>query len=477
MLWLALYAPNLPLQVLQRGTSEAQPLAVAEPHSRRIAAANATAQRRGVHAGLGVASALALAPDLVIRPREPRAEELALQEIATWALQFTPGVSVDPPGCVLLEVGASLRLFGGAQALMRDVAHGCRVLGFNVEVAGAPTPRAAHWLARAGRPTLIEEAEALQQALAPLPLDVLDAPSEVVEMLFSVGAVTLADCLGLPRAGLARRGAAPLSLMLDQASGRAPDPRPWFVPPASYAARIELAVAASDAEPLLFAARRLFAGLAAYLAARHAGVERFTLHLEHEDAAPTSLPITLGSASRDEARFTLLAREHLARLELAQPAAAVALEAREIRPLPGAAPGLFGDSRRAAEERQLLVERLRARLGYGAVTGLRAVADHRPERAWQAAEPGSGNLPPRLSSPRPLWLLAPAQRLEVRDALPCWGGPLKLLAGPERIESGWWDDAEASRDYFIVATPEQELLWIFREMAPPHDWYVHGIFA
>ncbi|MCK7494157.1 MAG: hypothetical protein MZW92_25220 [Comamonadaceae bacterium] len=127
-----------------------------------------------------------------------------------------------------------------------------------------------------------------------------------------------------------------------------------------------------SSETLLFAARRLFVGLAACLAARHAGIEHFVLRIEHEDAPATPLAIRLGSASRDEARFMLLAREHLARLELGQPATALALEADEIHPQPGASASLFGDTRRAAEERQLLVQRLRARLGNEAVTGLRA---------------------------------------------------------------------------------------------------------
>ncbi len=444
---------------------------------RRIVAANAAAQRRGVHAGLGVASALALAPELAVRPRDERAEQHALQEIAAWALQFTPGVSLDAPACVLLEVDASLRLFGGAQALMQRIGQDCRDLGFAAEIAAAPTPRAARWLARSGRHVLIEQADDLQQVLAPLPLDVLDAPPETIEMLFSIGAVTLADCFRLPRAGLARRGAAPLTQALDQATGRLPDPRRWFVPPATYAARLELAVPSDSSETLLFAARRLFVGLAACLAARHAGIEHFVLRIEHEDAPPTPLAIRLGSASRDETRFMLLAREHLARLELGRPATALALEADEIHPQPGASASLFGDTRGAAEERQLLVQRLRARLGNEAVTGLRAAADHRPERAWQIAEPGTaGCLPDRLP-PRPLWLLAHPQRLEVRDTQPCWHGPLQLLAGPERIEAGWWDDAEATRDYFIATAPGEEMLWIFRELAPPHDWYLHGRFA
>ena len=50
-----------------------------------------------------------------------------------------------------------------------------------------------------------------------------------------------------------------------------------------------------------------------------------------------------------------------------------------------------------------LVERLRARLGDAAVTGLRPHPDHRPELAWRCMEPGAGSesaadLPGFLSS-------------------------------------------------------------------------------
>ena len=56
-------------------------------------------------------------------------------------------------------------------------------------------------------------------------------------------------------------------------------------------------------------------------------------------------------------------------------------------------------------------------------------------------------------------------------------GPLELLSGPERIESGWWDDAEALRDYFVAKASDSALVWVFRELTPPYDWYAQGIFA
>ena len=58
---------------------------------------------------------------------------------------------------------------------------------------------------------------------------------------------------------------------------------------------------------------------------------------------------------------------------------------------------------------------------------------------------------------------------------------LRLLAGPERIETGWWDEAAAARDYFVAQAPSQALVWVYRlRPAPPPGepgWFLHGRFG
>ena len=72
-----------------------------------------------------------------------------------------------------------------------------------------------------------------------------------------------------------------------------------------------------------------------------------------------------------------------------------------------------------------------------------------------------------LDAPRPL---------PERNAVPQHeDGPLTLLAGPERIESGWWDGQDMERDYFIARTPREALVWVYRERRA--GWYLHGIFS
>ena len=110
------------------------------------------------------------------------------------------------------------------------------------------------------------------------------------------------------------------------------------------------------------------------------------------------------------------------------------------------------------------------------------VAVQRSPDKLAVQQPGSAKTFPQgtaataLSS-RPLWLLAHPRPLEEIAGAPCYDGRLSLLAGPERIESGWWDGNDVARDYFVASNPAEALLWIYRERGPRGRWYLHGFFA
>jgi protein ImuB len=79
--------------------------------------------------------------------------------------------------------------------------------------------------------------------------------------------------------------------------------------------------------------------------------------------------------------------------------------------------------------------------------------------------------------PRPAWLLAAPRALAARNGRPWLDGPLELLAGPERIESGWWDGRDVARDYFLARDGCGARFWVFRERRERGGWYLHGVFA
>jgi protein ImuB len=77
----------------------------------------------------------------------------------------------------------------------------------------------------------------------------------------------------------------------------------------------------------------------------------------------------------------------------------------------------------------------------------------------------------------PTWLLRQPLLLPMRHNRPQYQGALRLLAGPQRLEAGWWGPGQqlgegesatdlAARDYFIAHSPQAGLVWVYRERLP-----------
>lgn len=481
MLWVALELPALPLQLVERAQAAPLPLVIGEGPAQRpvVACANAAARAAGVREGMAVAAARALAGDLKCVDRDEGAERESLERLAGWAAQFTPAVSIDASGLVL-EVESSLKLFGGLAKLLAALRTGVRSLGLQATLGIAPTPLAARAFARAearGIPvrsctTLAE----LPARLADLPLFLLDWPGRALELLADLGVVRVKDALALPRGGFSQRFGPEALALLDRLAGRVPDPRLPYVPPARYRARLELPAEAEGVEAILFPLKRLLAEMEGTLRGRGAGVQELDLHLEHGRRSHTRLALSFATPER-EAEFILsIAREKLGRLALAAPTVALRLVADRLQPFaPREGTWLPGREERAVG-RARLIERLAARVGSGRVFGIALADDHRPERGWKnppAASPGA-----RFDGgARPAWLLNRPQKLVAGAQGPTLQGALRLVAGPERIETGWWDGEPVSRDYFVAANPAGETYWVYRERRDPGAWYLHGVFA
>ena len=173
-------------------------------------------------------------------------------------------------------------------------------------------------------------------------------------------------------------------------------------------------------------------------------------------------------------------------MALPEPAVALALAVDRLQPFAAMNGSLLPQPAEPGIDWLKLAETLHARLGSERVFQLQAVDDHRPERAWRAVplaiDRRSGHAVPRPPSPRPLLLLPCPQPLPTRDDRPLYRDPLTLVTGPERIECGWWDFGSpmakaVHRDYFVARNGRGQLLWVFRELAAPRGWFLHGLFA
>lgn len=496
-LWLAVHLPWLPLEA--RAT-RSPPSALVERD--RVVLADEAARLAGVVNGTRVAVARMLVPTITLVARDGAQEAAAMHALACWTGNFTPHVSLADD-TLLLEVGSCLRLFGGVEQIAEAVANGIRAQDFHAEMACAPTPLAAQWLARCATAAFCTNLQSMQRWLTALPVDVL--PGRAAPALERFGAHTLGDVRRLPTAALARRIGVEALQAMARAFGELADPRADFVFPERFAITLPLPAAVDSAPALLFAARRLCAALAGWLSQRQAGVREFVLTLTHRQGQ-TPLRIQLAAATADTTRFERVLRERLEQLTLNAPVEALQLEADAPSALPRRSRTLFDDAQGSQEALGALLERLSARLGQRQVYRIDTIDEHRPEYATskrpalsEATNPGAGQTA-FTAPPRPLWLLDPPQTLVEIDGRPQRDGALQLIGGPERIESGWWDSGETRsealdsapseqpgqtalsigdirRDYFIAIARDGSWLWIYRDCRPPGGWYAHGIFS
>lgn len=502
----------------------------------RVFALSPAAEQAGIQLGMRRAGAAAIAPEVPLLTRDPVAEQQLLREAALALLQYTPEIAVAEPDTLLLKVEASLAYFGGPRRLTRRIAETLRGMNLHARLGMAPTAQGAWLLARQPRargPRRVLRIATLTHRLDALPCALLPPAQARLEWLHSIGCRTLGALRRLPRAGLQRRCGSELMQAMDAAYGAVPQCHLWITPPARFQQRLELPDYLEHAEAILSWAQRLIEPLCGWLTARRLAVRHITLSIEHERGrharAPTALLLRLAQPAWQAHHLLNLLRERLGRLPLEAPAIALCLQVDDTVEQPEASACLFPQPGGSLADHARLLDLLSARLGRERVLRPRPVADHRPEAAnrWGPAQEtdasgmpsrhkraspkpaarsgpstgGAGGVSrsgshrlgsldtwagmPAPSQPRfdlmdrPFWLLEPARALQVRHHRPVVAGQaLRLVRGPERIESGWWDAALILRDYFVAEDEAGTRYWIYRERDTENArWFLHGRYG
>lgn len=477
MLWLCVSLPQLPLEALcLEGTDDLMVVTDCEANARWIVCCNAAADRANLRVGMSYATALAIHSSISMFERKRQAEKAALERLAAWAYQFSSMVIIGEAPAELrrartaalwLEIGASLKLFDGFKKFIGTFEVAFKELHYSYQLGVAPTLEGAALLARADIRLASTTILALRARIEKLPVAQLTVASEVAQQLHMVGIRTIGAVLELPRGSIARRFGVHASNYLDRLIGDAPDPRVPFKLPHRYSAQLDLGFDMVSTEVLLFPLRRMLCEFAGFLLARDTAVQHFNLTFSHRECTPTALTLGVSLPDRNSERFFDIVREQLERITLPAPTMKITLTATDFVSPTALQTDLLNGTLDQAEELSHTIDRIAARLGKDHVFGIRMVADHRPEASWTIAT-GSA-LDSSLRFPdRPLWLLA--------EPKPLRNSALRTNAGPERIESGWWEDKNVQRDYYVVRTNVGADLWVYRDL---HDsnWYLHGIWS
>lgn len=455
----------------------------------QVLAASSGAIDAGVRIGMRRAGVATIAPGTVVLDRDPEREARALDAIAMAMMQFTPEVAFTRDFSVLLDVGASLTLFGGPPSLCRQVLGSVRRLGFTASLGAAPTAEGAWLLAHAPHSRRPIHRRCLRpgtlaRRLDRLPCSLVGAAGPFLTWFDGIGAVTLHDLRKLPRAGLLRRTSKQLLHALDCAYGDTEEMHRWIVVPAQFSAHIETFDRIEHAEALMQGATTLILQLTGWLAVRQLAVNTFRLLMEHERGRaavpPTPLEITLAEAAWKEPHLLRLLKERLAKTELTAPVIGLRLEVVQLEAMQPPTDQLFPEPGGSPADFTRLLELLSARLGSDNVLVPVTSPDHRPElcNSWA---PATAKMAPvefqDLALERPCFVLPKPIQLLMRDERPFYLSPLRLIRGPERLEAGWWDAVSVARDYYVAQGTDATCYWIYLERTVERRWFLHGLYA
>lgn len=470
-LWMGLFFPRLSLEALDADVDARPWAAIDETHGKQIIhAASQPAREMGVEPSMALTAAYALCPELQTERRDHSAELACLTDLADGAVQYSSMVSLEPQA-LLLEIGASLKLFGGLQALWARVEGDLRQQPYGVDMAVAPTPQAALLLARCGMQARITENAASRAVLGKLPLAVLPVTEKQASLLGKMGLRKLHDLWRLPREGLIKRLGLEFIDYLDRLLGDKPEIRLPHKSAPSFSTAWPFPQETENMTFILHGIEQLLPPLVKFMGLRELALNRLAVIFYHPDKETSRLALGTRQLCRDEAHLSALIRERLNQEKLSAPVLELALEASEFHPAVIYNQSLFAPGDEQDTAWQQILDQLQTRLGEQAICQLQLRDEHRPEYAWaygptHHAEANSN----RQLKKCPLWLLPQPQRL---------GRTLKgikLTSEKERIEGGWWDGFDIRRDYYRARDHNGRHLWLFRDLQDG-EWYLQGLFG
>jgi len=398
------------------------------------------------------------------------------------AREFTPRVEARGPTPVLLDLFGLGRVWPTPQVLGQAILEAAQGRRIEAQVALAWSRATALVLAR-GRPGLTivspgKEAE----ALAPLPLALLDLGLEHGELFARWGLRTIGDLARLPAAGLTERLGPEGPRLRRLARG---EDDGLFVPtaaPVAFEMALELDWPVDGLEPLSFLLARVLEPLCAGLVARGRRAATLTVDLGLVDGSTHRRALRPAAPSGEPRTWRTLV---LLDLEAHPPRDAVQAITARAEPTPARSVqfSLLDPAQPSPERLAETMARLHSWTA-GGRGGVAALLDtHRPG-AFAVGTFAPGPVTPRAAAPgsprvalRAFRPPRPA-RVAVRDGAPDFvaatgvRGAVVAHAGPWRASGDWWDVAW-SREEWDVALLGGGVYRIFRDRLR-ETWFVEG---
>lgn len=473
MQWLYIYLPNLQLDCSLTVDGSISPCALI--HQGQIVQTNQAARQAGIAIGTGLAQAALLCADLNISDYQPRLEQQLLKQLAHKLYQLSATLYLDPPQGILLYAQDMRRLYASETVYWQALQQPLEEQQLEYSYASAHTPLAAQVLARAGSNQLCTDQAHAEQLLAQLPIAHSGLNDKLVEQLQRLGIQVIKQAHTLPSKSLGKRLGQELIDHLHQLQHPHPPKQQAYRPAQHFNQQLPLLYEVEHSPGLRFPLLRLLQDMEQFLYARQWQISSVHLGLGYRQREKDWLMIGSGAPEYQAKIWLDLIMLRLEQIQLPEAAISLHLKGRQYTSWQAQTRNLFDHKHSHNLTPGQLLGRLKNKLGNHAVQQLQLHQDHRPEHATssipiQQLSSRGPSQPISVAAPRPSILLPLPQALPHK---PRYGW--LYIQGPERIQSGWWDNQAICRDYFIARNPQGQLCWLFRNHQ--EEWFLHGYFA
>jgi protein ImuB len=467
----------------------------APDHGRLIVtAANVLAQTQGIEIGMAVADARAIIPSLQVIDDKPELPGKLLTGLAEWCIRFTPVVSIDIPGGLLLDVSGCAHLWGGEKQYITEINNRFKYFGYTVSIAMADTIGTAWAIARFGQNNFIIESGQQTKALLPLPPSSLRIETGIAERLEKLGLRQINAFITIPRPSLRRRFGAQLLKQLDKALGYEEEKLIPIIPIEPYQERLPCLEPIVTATGIEIALERLLDTLCHRLQQEEKGLRMAVFKCYRVDGKIEKLEI---GTNRPTCNTKHLFKLFEIKIDTIEPALGIelfTLDALKVEELSIVQEELWKHSG-GLDDMGLseLLDRIGGKIGAGNIHRYIPDEHYWPERSFKLAASINEPLQTdwKIDRPRPLQILSRPELIEVTAPIPDYPpmnfrykGKLHKIVkadGPERIEQEWWLQQGQHRDYYAVEDEEGHRYWLFRlghyDTLRSYQWFIHGFFA
>jgi protein ImuB len=475
---------------------ETAPFVLAFPdHGRmRITEVSASAKAKGIRAGMVVADARIIFPEIQVFDDKPGLADTLLKKLGLWCMRYTPVVAVDPPTGIILDVSGCTHLWGNEEMYLEDLTSKLKSLGYHIRAAMADTIGTAWAVSRFGKIKAVIRQGEQAEALLSLPPAALRLETAILERLQKLGLYQISSFMTMQRSALRRRFGQQLLRRLDQALGSENELMEPLVPPEPYSERLPCLEPVQTRTGIEIGLQQLLERLCKRLQRDGKGLRVATFKGYRIDHKTEQIHISTNHPSHAVSHLFSLFELKIATIEPAAGIELFILEASKTEGINSLQETLWsGNSSLESKEIAELLDRLESKLGSDIIHRYLPAEHHWPERSVRLAE--SLEEKPTIAwsagKLRPIQLLDQPQRIEVTAPIPDYPpmnfrykGKLHKVAKSdacERIEPEWWLAGGLHRDYYIVEDEEGIRYWLFRsghyEAGKNPSWFIHGFFA